>query len=296
MGIRLPNLLDLADDIHVHRSENTIVLDDIPYTLCRSIQDHFGRLVRVAWVKADVHKHRVLTLTDEFDKFITAWDSGPDLVTMNSLLRYYKQYDKFLDALARHECIRIPTNENSAELFKATYGVTKSSMKTFKEWAIMLGHAYQAGVSKNDKKSHIFWAGDWDKHMPTLPTFRACCVEQLRLSPKSGNYANLGRLAYRVCQTMRISFQAFEKKLTELLDAGDSTFYFGRATIRRYAEDFRYARLRPRKSILAERLHKEMLGTPEVANRWTDIRYVEDGFYINGAQIKLIKLNRRENV
>ena len=293
MGIRLPKLLDLADEIEIHRSESTIDLDNIPYTLSCSIQDHFGRLVRVAWVKADVYPHRVLTLTDEFHKFIEAWNSEPDLVTMNSLLRYYKPYDKFLDALERQSSIPIPTNENSAELFKKVYGVTKSSMNTFKGWATLLGHAYLTEVNK---ANHIVFAGYWSEHTPTLSQFKECCITQYKLSPKSGGYANLGMLSARVCDAMGISFQAFERKLTELISSDDSGFRFGRATIRRYIEGFRYQRLRPRKSILAERLHKEMLGTAIPDNRWVDVRYVADGFNIKGNQLKLIKLNGRENV
>lgn len=299
--IAVSKLLSVADGIETHQVESQLSLDTFGEIvesqgkvkhLARRVRDILRIFEASRWVTREAEHPGLLRLTDNYHLFIQGWNSGAHLLPMNEGLRNYPPYARFLDCLEREQEIEIPERQNKASrkdlgrYLKEKYDLTFVAFDTFLTWAVSVGHAYRSPF-----ENVLYWGGQWNAEQPSLEDFKEVCRESYHKSDKTSGYANLGRLAHRVCQELRISFQAFEMKLNQFVERFPGEIRLAPATIRREVSGrFRIISIRPRKEILRERHAAELLpnGKP-YQPRWLERRYLEDGMRVNGKLVKLIR-------
>lgn len=303
---KLLSVVDAIDD--TDRVENQLSLDAFykivesqgqVKRLNRRVQDILRIFESSQWIERNDQDRNMLCLTEKYDNFIHAWNSGDYLLPMNEGLTNYPPYARFLECLKHEQAIEIPRREDKEarrELggnLKEKYDLTFVAFDTFQAWAVSVGHAYRSPF-----EAILYWGGEWDAEQPSLESFKASCWESYNCEDKTSGYANLGRLAHRVCQKLSISFQAFEMKMNEFVEAFPREIKLAPATIRREISGrFQIVSIRPRKEVLRERLSARLLGEkrPEKLRgrkqqpEWIERRYLEDGMRINGKLVKLIR-------
>ena len=307
--ITMNKLLSVADAIEETRqvanqlSLNTFykIVDSIGKVkhLDRRVQDILRVFEASHWITRNDQDQNMLCLTEKYDKFIHAWNSGDYLLPMNEGLTNYPPYRRFLECLKYEQAIEIPQREYKEarkELgsnLKEKYNITFVAFDTFQTWAVSVGHAYRSPF-----KAILYWGGEWDAEQPSLESFKAACWESYNCEDKTSGYANLGRLAHRVCQELRISFQAFEMKMNQFIEACRGEITLAPATIRREVSGhFQIVSIRPRNEVLRERLSDKLLGEKRSKKtrgrkqelKWIERRYIEDGMRINGKLVKLVR-------
>ena len=183
------------------------------------------------------------------------------------------------------------SRQNLGRKLKGKYGITFVAFDTFQIWAVSLGHAYRSPF-----ETILYWGGEWDAEQPSLEHFKTVCWSHYNRAKKTSGYANLGRLADCVCQELRISFQAFEMKMRQFVEAFPGEITLAPATIRREISGrSQITSVRPRKDILSERLSAKLLGSKPTRPRkrseplWIERRCPEDGVRVNGKLVKLIR-------
>lgn len=298
--ITLNKLLAVADAIETQRVENHLSLDAFHKIverqrkikhLDRRVQDILRVFEASHWMIRSAQNRDVLHLTEDYDKFIDAWNSGNHLLPMNQGLTNYPPYARFLKCLKYEQEIEIPQRQNKKarrELgsnLKEKYNITFVAFDTFQTWAVSVGHAYRSPF-----EAILYWGGEWDVEQPSLKHFKTVCRESYSRADKTSGYANLGRLAHFVCQKLRISFQAFEMKMKQFVETFPGEITLAPATLRREISGrSQITSIRPRKEILSERLSAKLLGTKSPQSRWIEHRYLEDGVRVNGKLVKLIR-------
>ena len=233
----------------------------------------------------------MLCLTEDFHKFIRAWNFGDHLLPMNQGLKNYPPYARFLRCLERERGIKIPQRQDKEARrnlgcdLKQKYDITFVAFDTFRAWAVSVGHAYRSPFEET-----LYWGGEWDEERPSLECFKTACRESYCQTEKTSCYANLGILAHIVCKELSISFQAFEMKMNEFVKTCPGEIKLAPATIRREVSGPRQiTTIRPRKEILKERLSTELLQGKASSPKWLEHRYLEDGMRVNGKLVKLIR-------
>ncbi len=310
--ITMNKLLSVADGIETHREtdrdKNQLSLDAFYKVvesqgtvkrLNRRVQDILRIFEASQWIARADQDRNMLCLTEKYDNFIHAWNSGDYLLPMNEGLANYPPYARFLKCLKQEQTIEIPRREDKEarrELgsnLKEKYNITFVAFDTFQTWAVSVGHAYRSPF-----KAILYWGGEWDAEQPSLESFKASCWESYNCEDKTSGYANLGRLAHRVCQKLSISFQAFEMKMNQFVEACRGEITLAPATIRREVSgNFQIVSIRPRNEVLRERLSTRLLGEkrPQKTRyrkqelKWIEHRYIEDGMRINGKLVKLVR-------
>ena len=298
--ITINKLLSVADAIETHRVENQLSLDafhqivksqgEIKH-LARRVKDILRIFEASNWVIQSAQNQDILSLTENYDKFIRSWDSGNHLLSMNQGLTNYPPYARFLKCLKCEQEIEIPQRQdkesrrNLGRALKEKYGITFVAFDTFQTWAVSVGHAYRSPF-----KAMLYWGGEWDAEHPSLECFKAACRAHYNQADKTSGYANLGRLAHHVCQALRISFQAFEMKVKQFVETFPGEITLAPATLRReISSRSQITSIRPRKEILSERLSAKLLGMQRPESRWIEHRSLEDGVRVNGKLVKLVQ-------
>ena len=314
--ITVNKLLSVVDAIEIHREieidtdrdKNQLSLDAFYKVvesqgqvkrLNRRVQDILRIFEASHWIARTDQDRNMLCLTEKYDNFIHAWNSGDYLLPMNEGLTNYPPYARFLKCLKHEQTIEIPRREDKEarrELgsnLKEKYNITFVAFDIFQTWAVSVGHAYRSPF-----EATLYWGGEWDAEQPSLESFKAACLESYNCEDKTSGYANLGRLAHRVCQQLRISFQAFEMKINEFVNAFPGEIKLAPSTIRREVSGYlQIVSIRPRKEVLRERLSARLLGKKQVKKprggrrelEWIERRYLEDGMRVNGKLVKLIR-------
>ena len=307
--ITVNKLLSVVDAIdNTHRVGNQLSLDAFykivenqgqVKRLNRRVQDILRIFESLQWIARDDQNRNILCLTEKYDNFIQAWNSGDYLLPMNEGLTNYPPYARFLECLKHEQAIEIPRREDKEarrELgsnLKEKYGLTFVAFDTFQTWAVSVGHAYRSPF-----EAILYWGGEWNATQPSLESFKAACLESYNCEDKTSGYANLGRLAHRVCQKLRISFQAFEMKMKQFVEVFPGEITLAPATIRREVSGhLQIVSIRPRNEVRRERLSARLLGKkqsqkPRGGKReleWIERRYLEDGMRVNGKLVKLIR-------
>ena len=312
--ITVNKLLSVADAIETHREteidrdKNQLSLDAFYKVvesqgqvkrLNRRVQDILRIFESSQWIARPDQDRNMLCLTEKYDNFIHAWNSGDYLLPMNEGLTNYPPYALFLKCLKQEQEIKIPARQDTKSRtdlgreLKDKYGITFVAFDTFRTWAVSVGHAYRSPF-----EAILYWGGEWDIEHPSLESFKAACWESYNCEDKTSGYANLGRLAHRVCQQLRISFQAFEMKMNEFVKTFPGEIRLAPATIRREVSGhFRIVSIRPRKEVLRKRLSVRLLGEHGQKRargrkqelEWIESRYLEDGMRINGKLVKLVR-------
>ncbi len=298
--ITMNKLLSVADAIETHRVKNKLPLD-ILYEIVdnqgeikrldRRVKDILRIFKDAQWITMNEVDQKILYLTENYNKFISAWNSGNHLLPMNRGLRNYPPYSDFLECLKQEQEIIIPQRKDKDSRrdlglkLKEKYNITFVAFDTFLPWAISVGQAYRSPF-----EGVLYWGGEWDKDQPLLEYFKDVCWESYGLSDKTSGYANLGRLAHLVCQKLRISFQAFEMKINEFVETFPGEITLVPATIRSdISRNYQIISVRPRKEILSERLSARLRSDKRWKPRWIERRYLEDGMRVNGKLVKLVR-------
>ena len=298
--ITINKLLSVADAIETHRVESQLSLNTFHKIINSQGQiKHLERRVRdilrvfeaSRWITRNNQSRDILYLTENYHKFIYAWDSGDYLLPMNQGLMNYPPYARFLDYLKHKKRIEIPQRQNKESRrnlgrnLKEKYDITFVAFDTFRTWAVSVGHAYRSPFEEI-----LYWGGDWDAEHPSLENFKAVCRENYSQAKKTSGYANLGYLAHLVCKELNISFQAFEMKMNQFIETFPGEIKLAPVTIRREVSGhFQITSIRPRKEILRERLSAKLQGIKPPQSRWIESRYLDDGMRVNGKLIKLIR-------
>lgn len=306
--ITINRLLSVADAIETYRIADKLSLDAFykivgnhgVKRLDRRVQDILRVFEASNWICRSVQNRDILRLTENYDKFIDAWNSGDYLLPMNQGLANYPPYADFLKCLKNEQKIKIPQRQdkesrsNLGRELKDKYGITFVAFDIFQTWAVSLGHAYRSPF-----EAILYWGGEWDTDHPSLRHFKTVCWTHYNRAEKTSGYANLGRLAHHVCQELRISFQAFEMKIRQFVEMFPGEITLAPATIRReILGRSQITSIRPRKEVLSERFSAELLGKkqseiPRGKNRrkleWIEYRYLEDGMRVNGKLVKLVR-------
>ena len=298
--ITLNKLLSVADAIDTLRIKNKLQMDAF-YKIVESQGKvkHLDRRVRDIlrvfetsnWIFPIANDRNILRLTETYDQFIDAWNSGDYLLPMNQGLKNYPPYARFLRCLKEEKKIEIPQRQNKeyrrklGNDLKEKYNLTFVAFDTFQTWAVSVGHAYRSPF-----EAIVYWGGEWDVDHPSLESFKTVCQTHYNRAEKTSGYANIGRLAHHVCQELRISFQAFEMKMKRFVGRFPGEITLAPATIRREISGrSQITSVRPRKEILSERFSAELLGNKPPQSKWIEHRYLEDGVRINGKLVKLIR-------
>ena len=298
--ITINKLLSVADAIEARRSENHLSLDEFykivesqgkVKRLERRVQDILRVFKDSHWVVPSSKDQHTLCLTEKYDRFIHAWDSGNHLLPMNEGLTNYPPYARFLKCLKHKQEIEIPQRQDKESRKKLgrelreKHGITFVAFDTFQVWAVSVGHAYRSPF-----EAILYWGGEWDAEHPSLEHFKTVCQAHYSEAEKTSGYANLGRLAHQVCRELRISFQAFEMKMKQFVEMFRGEITLAPATIRREISGrSQITSVRPRKEIMRERRSTELLGGKSPQSKWIEYRYLEDGMRVNGKLVKLIR-------
>ncbi len=306
--ITINRLLSVADAIETYRVADKLSLDAFykivgnqgVKRLDRRVRDILRVFEASNWISRSVQNRDILRLTENYDKFINAWNSGDYLLPMNQGLANYPPYADFLKCLKNEQKIKIPQRQNKESRsslgreLKDKYGITFVAFDIFQIWAVSLGHAYRSPF-----EAILYWGGEWDAVRPSLEHFKTICWTYYSRAEKTSGYANLGRLAHHVCQELCISFQAFEMKMKQFVEMFPGEITLAPATIRReILGRSQITSIRPRKEVLSERFSAELLGkkqseTSRGTNRrkleWIEHRHLEDGMRINGKLVKLVR-------
>ena len=298
--ITINKLLSVADAIETHRVENELSLDTLHKIINSQGQiKHLERRVRdilrvfeaSCWITRNDQNRDILYLTENYYKFIHAWNSGDYLLPMNQGLTNYPPYARFLNCLKHEKSIKIPQRQNKesrknlGQDLKEKYDITFVAFDTFRTWAVSVGHAYRSPFEEI-----LYWGGDWDAEYPSLERFKAICRESYSQTNKTSGFANLGRLAHLVCKKLSISFQAFEMKMNQFIEAFPGEIKLAPATIRcEVSGHFQIISIRPRKEILRERFSAKLQGIETPRSQWLEHRYLEDGMRVNRKLVKLIQ-------
>ena len=304
--ITINKLLSVADAIETHRVESQLSLNTFHKIINSQGQiKHLERRVRdilrvfeaSRWITRNNQNRDILHLTENYHKFIHAWNSGDYLLPMNQGLRNYPPYARFLDCLKREKRIEIPQRQNKesrrdlGHYLKKKYDITFVAFDTFRTWAVSVGHAYRSPFEEI-----LYWGGDWDAKRPSLECFKMVCGESFCQTDKTSGYANLGHFAHLVCMKLNISFQAFEMKMNQFVETFRGEIKLSPATIRREVSGhFQITSIRPRKEILRERFSAKLQGIKLPESRWLEHRYIEDGIRVNSKLVKLIQWEIRSD-
>ena len=299
--ITISKLLSVADAIEIRRAAGELSMDAF-YEIVdsqgkiKNLARRSGDILRVFeashWIVRSVQDRNILCLTENYDRFIHAWNSGDCLLPMSQGLINYPPYSDFLKCLKQEQEIEIPQRQDKesrrdlGRKLKHKYGITFVAFDIFQTWAVSLGHAYRSPF-----KAVLYWGGEWDAERPSLEHFKTVCQAHYNWAEKTSGYANLGRLAHQVCRELRISFQAFEMKMKQFIERFPGEITLAPATIRREI----YGRLqitsiRSRKEIRREKVSAKLLPGSKISRlQWIERRYLEDGVRINGKLVKLIR-------
>ena len=304
--ITINRLLSIADAIEgVHRDMGEIPVSRFNAIVAkqggtkhpaRRARDVLRVLEASRWVTWGVGDPSRLSVTEEFLELVGVWNEGEFLIPMNQGLARYPPYAQFLHCLYMEKGIGIPERRNRegrrrlGQELREKYGLTFVAFDTFRTWAQAVGHAYRSPTDAT-----LYWGGEWGVDKPSAGTFEAACRQAYAEAEKSSGFANLGRLAHCVCMQMRISVQAFEMKMKELVRTGRGQIRLAPATLRRErAADCVIVTVRPRQEILKERLVARLQGAERPRTQWLEYRYLDDGMRIGGRVAKLIRLEEEE--
>ncbi|MGA9767851.1 MAG: hypothetical protein WBV94_02350 [Blastocatellia bacterium] len=294
--ISLEMLLSVCDGIEKDRSGNDLSRESFE----QIIKLHSQALDlerRVRDISRVLQSMNLLTSTGEdfyitsvFQDLIAAWN-GADFIIMNQCLAGYSPYRSFLNFLQKEKAIKILprgdkiAKQNLNRWLQQEYKITFVAFDTFRFWATALGQAYLSPFTKT-----IYWGGAWDKSSPSLEELYSTFISCYELTDRISGYANIGRIAEDVCIQMQISFQAFELKLNELMQAYPSRLTFATVTRRQLSSHITIPILRPRHEVIRERVRVEMLQSKTKSKpRWIAHRYLEEGIHIGSQLVRLVK-------
>ena len=213
---------------------------------------------------------------EDLKRFVAYWEAA-NLDGINEFFRRYQHYDAFLRYLRETRCIYIPHRTDidgrrrmGSRLREDNIGLTFVAIDTFKWWGMVVGRVYFSRIGDGN----IYWGGE----KPNIDAFEQSVQSNYeKIRPLDG-FANVGQLADLVCRDLKIPFILFESLFVKLCLQRHG-----------YMTATSLARVPTSKSMvqtLLSRSRAKLTGTPI---QWTDKRFMEDGIFINGRSVKMVK-------
>ena len=223
----------------------------------------------------------------ELKTFIAHWEVA-DLNGINDFFQRYQPYKTFLNFLKTEEYIYVPPKNDvearrklSIQLKQNKIGLNVVAIDTFKWWGMIVGQVYYV-LSAGGQD--IRWAGE----KPDLDDFEKSLLScYAKIRPLDG-FANIGKLADKVCRELHIVFIEFERLFIQLCQERHGPYRLSTSLIRPPTSESLVQTLLPRS--VAKELALQQGGEPE----WTDKRLMEDGIIIGGRSVKMIKIQTEE--
>ena len=209
--------------------------------------------------------------------FVVYWESA-NLDGINDFFRRYRHYDAFLRYLRTTRCICVPHRTDTdgrrqmgSQLREDNIGLTFVAIDTFKWWGMAVGQVYFSHIGDGN----IYWGGE----KPDIDTFEQSVLSNYEEIRPLDGFANVGRLADRVCCDLKIPFIRFES-------------LFAKLCLQRpgYMTATSLARTPTSKSTVQTLLSRSQAKRNGGPIEWTDKRFMEDGVFINGRSVKMVKL------
>lgn len=279
--VLLPTLFDVLDLLASRSSP--VNLDDL--NVKRQItQKRFAEIGRVLEGFRVAHREDSSLVPDaDLKQFVECWEAA-DLDCINAFLRRYWPYDKFLHFLGTEKCIQTPPRKDTearhkigSEL-KSKTGLTFVAVDTFKWWGMAVGQVYLSHIGDRN----IYWGGE----KPNLDTFEESLFRHyIQIRPLDG-FANIGQLADRVCRELNIAFVRFESLLAQLCLQRSNRYITSTSLARQPTSKS------PVQTILPRFQAKQIADSlrPGKPVEWTDKRLMEDGVFVGGRSVKMLKI------
>jgi uncharacterized ubiquitin-like protein YukD len=285
LGVCNDLAVDNVDNLNLKHFKSILQKYSVAKNPDRRAKDILRVLISTKFVNQN---QEVYSLTEDFYSFIQCWDNY-DLIGLNRLLSNYEPYKRFLNLLERVQEIEIPPRQDKVkknelnEYLKKEAQLTFTAFDTFKYWSLTIGQAY-----KSPYKTKLFWGGEWDKNLPDLRWLYELVDEEYKKTTRFSTYANVGLIGDTVCQSAKISFQAFELKLKEMTDFAWMDFRFASITKRTPPKESLIITLRKRDDVLRDKKY---------SNNYRKITCLENRNLDDGVEIKgsLFRLIRRKN-
>ena len=270
-----PTLFDVLDLLATKSAPVTIGNLNIKQRVTKKRFAEIGRVLegfRVA------HRDGESFVPDaDLNMFVEYWEDA-NLEGINAFFRRYLPYDTFLHFLKTEKCIYVPPRTDTdarrqmgKQLRENKIGLTFVAIDTFKWWGMAVGQVYLSHIGDRN----IYWGGE----KPDIDTFEKSVQSHYKEVRPLDGFANVGQLADRVCRELKIAFIRFEKLFVQLC-----------LQRRGYMTATSLARTPSSKSLvqtLLSRSRAKRTGTPI---QWTNKRFMEDGIFINGQSVKMVKL------
>ena len=223
----------------------------------------------------------------DLQAFIACWEAE-DLNGVNDFFLRYQPYKTFLNFLRTEEYIYVPPKNDiearrklSVQLKKNKIGLNIVAIDTFKWWGLAVGQVYYV-LSAGGQD--IYWAGE----KPNLDVFEESLLRcYVKIRPLDG-YANIGKLADKVCRELHIVFIEFERLFIQLCRERHGHYRLSTSLVRLSMSESLVQTLLPRS--VAKKLALQQGGNIE----WTEKRLMEDGITIGRRSVKMIKIHTEE--
>jgi hypothetical protein len=265
------NVLDLLATKSV-----PVPIDDLNITQ-RVTKRRFAEIGRVLEGFQVAHRDGEALVPDaDLKTFVGYWENA-NLEGVNAFFRRYLPYDTFLRFLRTEQCICVPPRTDpdarhrmGKQLKEDKIGLTFVAIDTFKWWGMAVGQVYLSHIGDRN----IYWGGE----KPDMDTFEKSVRAHYRAIRPMDGFANVGRLADRVCRELKIPFILFEELFIQLCrhrrDCMTSTSLFRTPSSKSPVQT------------LLSRSEAKRNGFPI---EWTNKRFMEDGVSVNGRSVKMVK-------
>ena len=272
--VLLPALFDVLDLLATKSVPVTIGDLNIKRHLTKK---HFAEIGRVLEGFRVAHRDgESFVPCADLKTLVTYWEAA-NLEGINAFFRRYPPYDTFLRFLNTEKCIHVPPRTDTEarrqmgkQLRKDKIGLTFVAIDTFKWWGMAVGQVYLSHIGNRD----IYWGSE----KPDIDIFEKSVQSHYKEVRPLDGFANVGQLADRVCRELKIAFIRFEKLFIQLC-----------LQRRGYITSTSLARTPSNKSLVQTLLSRSQAKRTRGPIEWTDKRFMEDGVFINGRSVKMVK-------
>jgi len=272
--VLLPRLFDVLDLLAVKSAP--VTRDDL--NIKRPVtKKHFSGIGRVLeGFRVAQRDGELLVPSADLSTFVEYWEAA-DLEGINAFFRRYPPYDTFLHFLRTETSIAVPPRTNPEARHKMGERLRQDKIRltfvgidTFKWWGMAVGQVYLSHIGDRN----IYWGGE----NPSLDTFEKSVHSHYKEIRPSDGFANIGQLADRVCRELKIPFIRFEDFFVQLC-----------LQRRGYMTSTSLVRPPTSKSLVQTLLSRSQAKRTDGLIEWTDKRFMEDGVFINGRSVKMVK-------
>lgn len=237
----------------------------------------FAEIGRVLEGIRVAHRDRESFVPDtDLKTFAVYWEAA-NLEGINAFFRRYPPYDTFLRFLKMEKCICVPPRTDTdarrqmgRRLREDKIGLTFVAIDTFKWWGMAVGKVYLSHIGNRN----IYWGGE----KPDIDAFEKSVQSHYEGVRPPDGFANVGQLADGVCRELKIAFIQFEELFIQLCLQRHG-----------YMTATSLVRAPSNKTLVQTLLSRTQAKQNRGPVEWTDKRFMEDGVFVNGRSVKMVK-------